>query len=448
MGRYYEGTGEKIKKRSTLKIITAVVCIILLLLLCVYAIACQMLEDQVIWSDDKVNGISIKDLTKEEALDEIEKNFEEEYKDSRIKILFEEKEYVLDIFSMLDFSAEDLVEESYELGHGKWYMRGLEWWQNYREPQTEEFERFPVYDPEKNTEVVEKMIEDLNLDQIDTHVDMSWEWQEDALFVHKGKTGVTADVEKLKEKVKELLSEEVFTAVLNCPEIEITPEEPDFEALAEEIYVQEQDAYLDKNKNFEVVPEMEGISLDVEEAQRLFEEAEEDSDLVIPFVHTEPKVTSAEAEAVLFRDVIGEYRTYATGTSARMNNIRLASNSCNGVILYPEEEFSYNQVLGERTAERGYQSAGVFINGQPAQGLGGGICQLSSTMHGAVLNAGLKVLERHPHSNLVAYIPVGMDAAVSWGLLDFRYQNNTEYPIKLEVTLNGSELTVRFWGTK
>lgn len=445
MGRYNEGTGEKIKK-NTWKMAITVVCLILLLLLCVYGVACYILEDQVIWSDNVINGVSIKGLTKEDALQKLQEKFEEEYGDSEIKISIGDQENVIEIFPMLEFSAEDLVEESYKLGHGAWYMRGLEWWENYQNPKTEEFSRLPVYDVEKNEKTVEDMISDLKLDQIDTHVEMSWEWQEDALFIHKGKAGITADVEKLKEEVDQLLAEGTYTAKIQCPEIEIKPGAPDFEKLAEEVYVQAQDAYLDEK--FEVIPEVEGTALNVEEAQKLFEEAKEDSDLTIPLELIAPEVTSEEAKAVLFRDVLGEYTTYASGTSARLNNIQLAANACNGVVLYPEEVFSYNQVVGERTAERGYQAAGVFINGQLAQGVGGGICQLSSTMHAATLSAGLHILERHPHSQPVSYIPTGMDATVSWGLLDFVYQNNTEYPIKLEVLLNGAELMVRFWGTK
>ena len=146
--------------------------------------------------------------------------------------------------------------------------------------------------------------------------------------------------------------------------------------------------------------------------------------------------------------MLGSYSTFGAGTKGRITNITLASKSCDGVILMPGEIFSFNDALGERTVERGYKEATVYVNNSSTKGIGGGICQVSSTLFAAALYADLEIVERTNHSLAVGYLPLGMDAAVSWGTLDFRFRNNTDYPIRLSVTYEKGNINVEIWGTK
>ena len=120
----------------------------------------------------------------------------------------------------------------------------------------------------------------------------------------------------------------------------------------------------------------------------------------------------------------------------------------NGTILNPGEEFSYNGVVGQRTPERGFKAAGAYSNGQLIDEVGGGVCQPSSTLYMAVLRADLEVTERTNHSMTVSYTPLGEDATVSYGSLDFKFKNNTDYPIKLVTVREGSQMKVTIIGTK
>lgn len=131
-------------------------------------------------------------------------------------------------------------------------------------------------------------------------------------------------------------------------------------------------------------------------------------------VYTEQEITVGEA----YTKIID------TGVN-RVNNITLACNSISGIALAPQEEFSFNNIVGKRTKERGYKKAPVIFHGEKSYGTGGGVCQVSSTLYMAVLNADLKVTERHPHSETVAYAP-GTDATVVFGEKDFKFLNNTE----------------------
>ncbi len=120
----------------------------------------------------------------------------------------------------------------------------------------------------------------------------------------------------------------------------------------------------------------------------------------------------------------------------RLHNIRLACQSVNGYILKPSKVFSFNQIVGNRTPERGYQDATVLVHDEKQKGCGGGVCQLSTTIFQAAQNAGLEILERNSHSGEVGYAPKGQDAAVDYGYLDMRFKNNSGQTIQIKAWLN------------
>ena len=142
-------------------------------------------------------------------------------------------------------------------------------------------------------------------------------------------------------------------------------------------------------------------------------------------------------------NIISTFKTsFANGRQGRVTNITLSAKSINGWIIQPNHVFSYNTAVGPSTQERGYQLATVFVNDQEIQGYGGGICQTSSTLYNAALEAGLTIVERHPHTKEVFYVPQGKDAATSYGCIDLKIQNNRKYPIMICSYINGEEVVV------
>ena len=125
-----------------------------------------------------------------------------------------------------------------------------------------------------------------------------------------------------------------------------------------------------------------------------------------------------------------------------------SGEKCNGVILLPGEVFDYNAVVGERTAEAGFQAATAYSNGESVLELGGGVCQTSSTLYCAALYANLEIVERTNHSYVSSYVPIGMDATVSWGGPEFKFKNNTDYRIKIVATYENNRQTFQILGTK
>lgn len=162
----------------------------------------------------------------------------------------------------------------------------------------------------------------------------------------------------------------------------------------------------------------------------------------VPEIDIYPKVDS-ELLAHIRIQQIGQYVTYFnSNNTSRVHNISLAAKAIDNYVVFPNEIFSFNEVVGERSGAKGYKSAPIIVKGELSEGVGGGICQVSSTLFNAVDRAGLKVIERYSHSRRVPYVPPGRDATVSWYGPDFRFQNKYNQPILIRAKQYGGSMIV------
>ena len=134
--------------------------------------------------------------------------------------------------------------------------------------------------------------------------------------------------------------------------------------------------------------------------------------------------------------------SFAGGKAARKENITLASNAINGTIIKPGEVFSFNETVGPTNKKAGFRLARIFVGGRDSEGYGGGVCQVSSTLYKAAKEAGLEIVERHPHSKRVTYLPKGEDAATSYGRIDLKIRNNKNCNVKIETCADNELVTV------
>lgn len=283
----------------------------------------------------------------------------------------------------------------------------------------------------------------------DTDAQTTWEVRDTAVVFTKGRTGRTVDVagllSALTERAGQMLNEWDRSNALEQVPVEASiaiapPVEPNFEAIREEIYTEVAEAYLDK-ETLEVVPSVLGKDLDVEAAKAALDAAAEGQTFRVEFQLTEPKTSTEQLNELLFRDVLGEATTRITGTPDRKTNVRVAAEFINGSILFPEEEFSFNQKCSPYTEANGYGKATAYVNGLSKDTVAGGICQASSTLYWVSLMANMETVERYAHRYEPSYVKGGLDATVygdygEEGSLDFRFKNNTEYPIQIEATVD------------
>ena len=211
-------------------------------------------------------------------------------------------------------------------------------------------------------------------------------------------------------------------------------------------YVKPVDATLDP-ETFVITECVYGYGFDVESLQKKLDAAQWGDTITVTLGRITPQVTSDTINAELYKDVLATYTTKATSQANRNTNIALACKAINGLVIYPGQTFSYNQTLGKRTAAKGYKEANTYYNGEVVKSFGGGICQVSSTLYWCAMHADLKIVERYNHSLPVSYIPKGMDATVSWGGPDFKFTNDSKYPIKIVATSNKGNVTIKILGT-
>lgn len=409
-----------------------------------YVGACKMIgEDQVIWENTAVNGVAITDLTTQEAEKAVQEKFTQTYQDTALHITLDGQEYSIPVFSMLGIHPEEEIEKAYELGHGHWLTRGIDW---ARKGFGQQMQKEITVEPSVTyPELLDELIENSGILNYNSMKESSYEIQDYNLVIHKGKTGKSADLERLKESILQALEKRDFDTVIDCPYTEHAYGDLVIQEIAQEIQKEVSNAGFDKEAN-EVIPSQEGISIDTDRAVEIYNQTAEGADAVIELIVTKPEISTEDMNANLFTTAIGNYSTNGGGTSNRRSNISLAVKAIDNKVLLPGETFSYNDTLGKRTTEKGYKEAGAYSDGSVVQEVGGGICQVSSTLFAAVLETNLEIVQRRNHSMTVSYMPMGLDATVSWGGPDLKFKNNRKYPIKISASYNGGKIYVEILG--
>ncbi len=273
---------------------------------------------------------------------------------------------------------------------------------------------------------------------------------DEGIQVTNGVKGVELDREKLMEVIIDSFAHKNDKAV-EIPFVITQPQKVDYTAFltgfeagfSEPVYIRDDDGEI------KVTKESVGVIMDKADAEGVMKKHTKEGEVyIIPCQVKYPDHTKEEFEEALFRDMLSTYTTsYSTSSANRCSNVELATKSIDGIILLPGEEFSFNDALGERTKERGYKPAGAYVSGKTVQEVGGGICQVSSTLYNTVLLSNLEIASRRSHQLTVAYVPLGRDATVNWGTTDFKFRNNTIYPVKLSGHCENKKVTIDMMGT-
>ncbi len=199
-----------------------------------------------------------------------------------------------------------------------------------------------------------------------------------------------------------------------------------------------------------VVPAVPGIGIDVpQSAARMLAAAERSTNRVAHLVLTErlPQRTTAQAQAMGITGTVATYETFYGGEANRIHNVQLVAHLVDGKLIAPGETFSFNGATGERSAEKGFLEAPVIINGELQTGLGGGVCQVSTTVFNAAYEAGLPIVERTNHALYISHYPLGRDATVNYPDVDLKFSNDTGHWLLLRTFVGSSSLTVGLYGT-
>ena len=439
----------KPKKRVRGWLVALIVAVSLALLACIGATVCAYLvtTSQTNLPNVYLGKIYVGGLTREETMQALEDAAWAPTKGGTLTVtLPEEISFELDFLRAGACQTKaEAAEAAFRYGHGEdWFDNLATYLKGVFTPVDLSRTEF-VIDRDYVYEAVDKAVSEFETRTEGEEYVINEE--DSVLEVVKGAGQVTLDREAICERSCALLlareSELVWDEIVGEPTM------PDFAALAEELNTEPVNAFYDPALN-QIFPESKGVTFDAAEAERLWEKAGVLEKFSVPITLTEPEITAEGLKEMLFRDKLGACTTYLWGSTAnRISNIRLACSRFNGKVLQPGETFSYNTVVGERTEEAGFKLAPTYSGTAHIDGLGGGICQVSSTLYNAVQQANLRVDARVCHTMLVGYLAAGLDATVDWPDVDFVFTNDRDYPIQLFASVDdaGHALTIEIMGT-
>ena len=303
-----------------------------------------------------------------------------------------------------------------------------------------------------NTSAIQKKIQEFAVNFPTEGIDGSYEIVKETvddketavLTVTLGSVYYDFDADALYDTVMDAYNDCRFQVPFSCNQI--IGESVDLDTIYSENTKEAVDAYWSKETH-EVVPSEVGYRFDLDAAKEALANANPGDALAFPFVEVLPEVETETIEALLFRDELGTYTARAGSSYNRNTNLKLACEALDGTILYPGDVFSYNEALGERTPEKGYKPADSYLGDETVQTYGGGICQPSSCLYYSALLADLEIVQRTNHGFISSYMPYGMDATVDWKGPDFKFSNNTNYPIRIDAEADGGSVTIALVGT-
>lgn len=435
---------EEIKPKKRGKKIAILLGIIIILALFFSTIfALVNMNNQKMMSGITIKGIDVSGLSKEEAKAKLETIYSEKM-GKEIHLKYNEYESSLNPTLMeVSYDVDKAVEEAYKIGR-----EGNIFINNYQILFTLIGKKDVDVNMTLNEEVTRQSIQDIGVNLPGIVIESSYFIEEDILTITRGKEGIAIDEESLLNKVKDNLNDiNIQENDITIPVVHKIPEEINIDKIHEEVYKEVQDAYYTKDP-FTIYPEVEGVDFDVEAAKALIA-AEVKDEYQIQLIITKPKVTVSQIGSEAFPDRLSNFTTrYDASAKDRTTNLVIACQKLNGKVIMPGETFSYNQTLGKRTAAAGYKNAAVYENGQVVDGIGGGICQISSTLYNAVLMANLEIVERRNHQFVTSYLPAGRDATVVYGAIDFKFKNTRQYPIRLSASAKNGIATISIYGIK
>lgn len=264
------------------------------------------------------------------------------------------------------------------------------------------------------------------------------------LVLTKGSAGLSVDIQEVYDMLLDAYEKEEFLVELGELGERMEPKPLDLEKVFQQVSVLPVNPDLDR-QTLELIPGKKGYGFDLEEAATLLEQTADGELARVPMKYLDPELSE---EDVWYLDTLGYCKTEHTDNENRNENLRLACEKLDGIILQPGDVLSYNETLGQRTQAAGYKPAPAYSGTELVDEIGGGICQVSSTLYLSSLFAELKIVERKNHGFPANYIPLGLDATVNWGTTDLKIRNDYDLPVKIRAEVSDGYVKVRIMGVE
>lgn len=415
----------------------SIIAIISLIIIASIALSVAVLSYANVYPNVSLCGTPLGGMTREQATTAVTQAFENASSGKKINIIYQNEVFDLDILGNFSVDVNTTVDKALNIG------RSGNIFKKFADILSKNNITFNIMQDDtsintKITSFAERIESGNSIFELSPKLDVA--------KVNLTKNAVIVDVDATHLEVLHNIENGSFATVSVATRSNFTKD--DINLIYKRIQRDPVNATCTIVNNKPVVePHKVGISIDKNILAQHLANGEKIFDL--PITTIMPKITTDQFQSKMFADVLGEKTTsYNSALAERTQNVTLAAKAINGVIIAPGRDFSFNQVVGERTYARGFMDATVFVNGKAEQGAGGGICQVSSTLYNTQLYADLQTIKRANHQFTVTYMPSGQDATVAYGVQDYVFRNNTTYPIKVISTMGDGKLTIKILGTK
>lgn len=445
--KQYNRYEENLTKKSGIKWMVAlailgIVILIAVLFSTIFALA--NISNTTILDGVSIKGIELKGLTKDEATAKVTEQLKKELERNIVLNYQEYSTTTNGVQIEASYNIEEAIKEAYSIGR-----TGNIFQNNYEilkclidginiEPQLSYKE-----------DILNNVISDINTKIPGALKEYSYYIENGNLIITAGVQGIAAQEERLKTQIVSAISSSTEEDdEIQIPTKVVEPKQIDMNKIHQEIYTEPKDAYY-TTEPFTIYPHVDGVdfAISMEEAVAMVQTPS--TEYIVPLKYTSPAVTTNKIGTEAFPNLLSTFSTkYDITNQNRSNNLALAAQKINGTILMPGEEFSYNKVVGERTIAAGYKEAKIYSAGKIVDGLGGGICQISSTLYNTALYANLEITSRRNHQFTTSYVKAGLDATVVYGSTDFKFVNSRKYPIKIVAEVKNGIAKMDIYGVK
>ena len=404
----------------------------------------QIQNTNIIQSGIFIKGINVSGLTKQQAIEKVSEELNYQMND-HITLTYKNHEFYVNIEQIeAKFDIEASVNFAFNIAKSGNMINDV---QEYISVLINHIDIEPKLT--YNEDALNKYLGHIEANLPDQLVQSSYYVEDDEIIITNGINGAGIVVDEMKETIIAAIQDVSYSnRYIDIPTYVKYPEPIQVEAIHSEVYRAPENAYF-TTEPYAVFSEVVGIDFSIDEMKQKINENPDAEEYAVSLNYTIPDITVKDFGMEAFPNMLATYSTkYAASNKDRTTNLRLASNKINGTVVMPGEVFSYNKVVGKRTIAAGYKEAAIYQDGQVTSGLGGGICQISTTLYNAVIAADLGITSRRNHMFVPSYVTAGKDATVVWGSTDFKFKNTRDYPIKIESSVSGGVATVSIYGLK
>ena len=436
------------RDRSKLGLILGIVAgsLVLALVLGVFFWGVSLKKGKTIYPNVYVAGASVGGMTREEALQVVRQAAASSYASATLKVQLPDRTLTFNPEQTnVALDAERVIAEAMDYGReGNAFSAVTAYLRSGSTPQYIDLETALQLDTDYIRNMIDAVAAEMEAEPVPTTV--RYDAEAGCLLVDVGYPYRSLDAEGLYEVVCGAFMNGNFEPLtwdydeIPCEPVDLTP-------YFEQYGTEPKDAFYDAETRT-IVPSENGFGFDVEKAAQQIASAASGSQVTVRLQALEPEITTEVLEGEMFGTALFETSSEYVVNPDRTNNLTLACAAIDGLILNPGDVFSFNEVVGERTAEKGYKAATVYSGGQSLQELGGGVCQVASTIYYATLHLNMEQVHREPHQFVVTYVPYGMDATVYWGHIDYQFKNTLSHPVRILADTENGCVNITFQGIR